>query len=114
AYGRAIKRPYSVEDGLSQLVRDGELWLRRLEVVVEFINEKSDTESAGKNLADALEGLLESVVTKKQRKALLEDLRSVMEEFGDVLTRMRGVCTPQIDTGIERTFCEVSLWLLIT
>ncbi len=65
-HGRGIKPPSSVEDGLNQLAWVGELWLKRLNVVVDFINEKAESEAPCRELAGALEGLLEGQPTKKQ------------------------------------------------
>ncbi len=94
AHGRAIKQPTSVKEGLNQLVRDGNLWLGRLEKLVEFIDGQSEAKSSSKNLAVALEGNIGATSTKKE-------LGPAVEALGEVMTKMRKSCTPSIERKLK-------------
>ncbi len=100
-HGRGIKPPSSVADGLNQLARDGELWLRRLKVVVHFINEQAGGDSSPKDLAVALNTLVESR-SKKDRQELLKELRPLIEQLADVMGRMRQSCTATTNRTCQR------------
>ena len=104
-HGRGIKPPSSVEDGLNQLARDGELWLRRLKVVVHFINEQTGGDSSPKDLAVALNTLVESR-SKKDRQELLKELRPLIEQLADVMGRMRQSCTATTNRTFQRMLAK--------
>jgi hypothetical protein len=96
AHGRSIKPPVSLEDGLEQLVREGELWLKRLTVLVELIDKKSGAEAPSRDVGVALERLLESISTKKERQRWRKQLGPRTQELGTVLDKMRGQSTSAI------------------
>jgi hypothetical protein len=93
-HGRSIQRPPTVEDGLDQLARDGDLWLRRYLLLVEQIDEEAGAERRSKTPGDALHALLETADTRKERREWTKRLRPATEERAAVLVRLRDCCRP--------------------